>query len=57
MLIVVSIGKMSNLDPLHLIKLCGLNHLFRRGLLGLILEINLIIVLGHIMALIIFLSL
>jgi len=56
-LIVVSIGKMSNLDPLHLIKLCGLNHLFRRGLLGLILEINLIIVLGHIMALIIFLSL
>jgi hypothetical protein len=39
-LVVVALGK--NFNPLHLIKLYGLNHLFRRGLLQITVEINLI---------------
>jgi hypothetical protein len=39
-LVVVALGK--NFNPLHLIKLYGLNHFFRRGLLRITVKINLI---------------
>ena len=39
-LAVVALGEMPNHDPILLMKFHGLNHLFRCGLVGAILEIN-----------------
>ena len=42
MLAVVTLGEKPNMNPLLLVMFCGSNHLIRRGLVGVILEITLV---------------